>query len=182
MSTKIQRRVNVAIGALILLFLVAAAAEAQTRVEAAVIAAGATESRSTSIVLKGTLGQTVVGKASAGDQLASLGFWRAEEESQASSVSDRNSRFNEVAATRVNCYPNPVKGIGTVQIEVESRQDVSLHLYDALGRSVAELVDESVGSGVTEFNFDASRLTPGIYSAVLVGERSNSVKKFVVAE
>ncbi|MCB9211783.1 MAG: T9SS type A sorting domain-containing protein, partial [Ignavibacteriales bacterium] len=45
----------------------------------------------------------------------------------------------------------------------ENFQIVQLNVYDVLGEKVATLVNEIKSSGNYEVNFDASRLTSGIY-------------------
>jgi hypothetical protein len=59
-------------------------------------------------------------------------------------------------------FPNPTSGRATVQFAVPERQDVSLRLYDVLGRRVTTLVDGS-REGRQQAQFDTSDLSSGAY-------------------
>ena len=67
-------------------------------------------------------------------------------------------------------YPNPFNPSTTIKYSipfVETRRGVSSHvtlkIYDILGREVTTLVNKEQKSGNYEVQFDASRLTSGIY-------------------
>lgn len=59
-------------------------------------------------------------------------------------------------------FPNPTSGRATVQFAVPERQDVSLRLYDVLGRRVTTLVD-GAREGRKQAQFDTSDLSSGVY-------------------
>ncbi|OZC03448.1 T9SS type A sorting domain-containing protein [Rubricoccus marinus] len=61
-------------------------------------------------------------------------------------------------------YPNPVRGVGRVELTLEQAQDVTVELFDALGRKVAVLFDGPMaGVQAMPLEFDASALAPGTY-------------------
>ncbi len=60
-------------------------------------------------------------------------------------------------------YPNPFRDETTIAYELESPQQVTLAVYDALGRQVTTLVDAVRGAGTHRAVFDAERLPPGVY-------------------
>lgn len=60
-------------------------------------------------------------------------------------------------------YPNPFNPATTIQYSIVSAQQVSLKVYDLLGREVAALVNERQAAGVYEAKFDASKLSSGMY-------------------
>ncbi|MCB0749264.1 MAG: T9SS type A sorting domain-containing protein [Ignavibacteriae bacterium] len=65
-------------------------------------------------------------------------------------------------------YPNPFNPTTTIKYSIaantkENFQIVQLNVYDVIGEKVAILVNEIKSSGNYEVNFDASRLTSGIY-------------------
>jgi phosphatidylserine/phosphatidylglycerophosphate/cardiolipin synthase-like enzyme len=69
-------------------------------------------------------------------------------------------------------YPNPVYGIRnsgstTIEAHINTPADVSLHLYDALGRVVATLHEGRLEPGSYAFRLDASSLPTGNYRYVL---------------
>jgi hypothetical protein len=60
-------------------------------------------------------------------------------------------------------YPNPFNPSTSIQYQVSSISQVSLKVYDLLGREVAELVNEEKPAGTYEVTFDASGLSSGVY-------------------
>lgn len=59
-------------------------------------------------------------------------------------------------------FPNPTRGPATVPFAVPERQDVTLRLYDVLGRQVRTLVDGS-RMGRQKAQMDLSGLSSGVY-------------------
>ena len=57
---------------------------------------------------------------------------------------------------------------------------VTLKIYDVLGRKVAVLVNEEKPSGTYEVNFDASKLSSGLYVYRLTADNFVSVKKMTL--
>ncbi|MCI0451191.1 MAG: S8 family serine peptidase, partial [Candidatus Latescibacteria bacterium] len=60
-------------------------------------------------------------------------------------------------------YPNPFNPRTTISFTLASESDVVLEVFDAAGRRVATLLDESKGIGRHTVDFDASRLSSGVY-------------------
>jgi hypothetical protein len=76
-------------------------------------------------------------------------------------------------------YPNPFNPTTSIQYAVESKEFVSLKVFDVLGREVATLVNEEKQPGVYEVEFDGSKLASGIYFYKLQSERYSSTKKMI---
>ncbi len=79
--------------------------------------------------------------------------------SELSIVIDRISDF----ALEQN-YPNPFNPTTQIEYSVAQHANVSLVVYDLLGREVAALVNEVKEPGSYKVNFDASNLPSGIYT------------------
>jgi photosystem II stability/assembly factor-like uncharacterized protein len=83
-------------------------------------------------------------------------------------------------------YPNPFNPATSIQYQVSSISQVSLKVYDLLGREVATLVNEKKYPGNYTVEFDASGLSSGIYfyqlSAGYFGKAAGftQTKKFVL--
>ena len=77
-------------------------------------------------------------------------------------------------------YPNPFNPATTIQYDLPSASDVSLIIYDILGRKVKELVNTKQEAGRYEIQFDASNLATGIYIYQLVGDKFISSKKMLL--
>ncbi len=60
-------------------------------------------------------------------------------------------------------YPNPFNPRTTISFALASESDVTLEVFDAAGRLVATLLDGSKGVGRHTVDFDASRLSSGVY-------------------
>ena len=94
-------------------------------------------------------------------------------------------------------YPNPFNPSTTIKYSIpsivgnehaQSTTDVSLKIYDILGKEVATLVNKQQKAGNYEVNFDASNLSSGLYfyrfSATSVGEAQSfvDVKKMLLVK
>jgi hypothetical protein len=84
-------------------------------------------------------------------------------------------------------YPNPFNPmtsirytIGGVRGQGLGARDVSLIVYDLLGREVATLVDEPKAPGSYEVRFDGSRLASGVYVYQLTAGSFNQSRKMIL--
>lgn len=77
-------------------------------------------------------------------------------------------------------YPNPFSTITTISYQLTDRGNVSLRVFDALGRQVAELVNAEQPAGSHIFEFNAENLPNGLYSYTLtVNDKVQSRKMFI---
>lgn len=60
-------------------------------------------------------------------------------------------------------YPNPFNPVTVISFNLKEASDVSLKVYDILGREAATLVNSNLTSGIYTVNFDASKLASGVY-------------------
>ena len=60
-------------------------------------------------------------------------------------------------------YPNPFNPTTTISFDVPVTSEVTITVYDILGRQVKLLVDESKAAGRHEVQMDGSSLTSGLY-------------------
>ena len=74
-------------------------------------------------------------------------------------------------------YPNPFNPVSTIRYDLPQASDVSLLVYDILGREVARLVQGYMEPGYHEVTWDAGTYASGIYIARLVTpEYTKSIK------
>jgi len=84
-------------------------------------------------------------------------------------------------------WPNPFNPRIRISFHVERSQNILLNVYDARGHKVASLLDQVVGSGKTQVNWEGKddagfSLPSGVYFAQLVSEDGKSVLKMVLTE
>ncbi len=77
-------------------------------------------------------------------------------------------------------YPNPFNPATAISYQLSAASQVTLRVYDVLGRQVAELVNKHQPVGHYTVNFDAGSLPSGIYFYRLKTEGNTGVKKMVV--
>ncbi len=79
-------------------------------------------------------------------------------------------------------YPNPFNPVTNIKFSIPSSGNVSLVVYDGLGREVAELADGFRNAGTYEINFDASQLSSGMYFYKLVTNGFTDTKKMTLVK
>lgn len=77
-------------------------------------------------------------------------------------------------------YPNPFNPITTIEFDIQKAGLVTLEIYNTLGQKIATLVDDQLAPGAYQVDFDASRLTSGIYFYRLTAGKFKSVKKMIL--
>ena len=60
-------------------------------------------------------------------------------------------------------YPNPFNPSIKITYNIPQRSNVSLRIYDVLGKEIATLVNEQKEAGTYSIQFDASKLSSGVY-------------------
>jgi len=96
------------------------------------------------------------------------------------------AKASEVAKSEVitDCgleqnYPNPFNPATQISYSVPSAVHVSLKVYNLTGEEIATLVNEVCEAGNHTATFEASRLTSGIYFAVLQAGEVRQVRRLV---
>ncbi len=77
-------------------------------------------------------------------------------------------------------YPNPFNPSTTISFSIPDISFVSLKIYDALGKEVAELINKELSQGKYSVNFSAQNLSSGIYFYQISTKNFNSVKKMIL--
>ncbi len=77
-------------------------------------------------------------------------------------------------------YPNPFNPSTIITYQLGSSQNVSLVVYDQLGRRVASLQNGPRNSGTHQVTFDATNLSSGVYFYRLTTESSVLTKKMLL--
>ncbi len=77
-------------------------------------------------------------------------------------------------------YPNPFNPSTVIRYELPENSFVSLKVYDILGNEDASLVNETQTAGVYAVQFDASKLSSGIYFYTLKAGKSTMTRKMIL--
>ncbi|MCB0748696.1 MAG: T9SS type A sorting domain-containing protein [Ignavibacteriae bacterium] len=77
-------------------------------------------------------------------------------------------------------YPNPFNPSTVIEFTIPNNSNVTLKVFDALGKEVINLVDEYKSSGKYSVNFDASILASGIYYYRLEADENFKSRKMVL--
>ncbi|GAB4288116.1 MAG: hypothetical protein Kow0098_05430 [Ignavibacteriaceae bacterium] len=94
------------------------------------------------------------------------------------SISDNNSRLSEFRLEQN--YPNPFNPNTYISWKLPAAGNITLKVYDILGREVKTLVDGYKPAGTYETEFDASGLPSGIYYYRLTAGSYKAVKKMIL--
>jgi hypothetical protein len=95
-----------------------------------------------------------------------------------------NSLQNELPAEFVlsQNYPNPFNPSTSISFQLPEAGNVSLKIYDVLGKEVMTLVDEYRVPGSYEVRLDASNLSGGMYFYKLVSGSFSETKKMILVK
>ncbi len=77
-------------------------------------------------------------------------------------------------------YPNPFNPCTTIKFIVPIKSEISIILYDILGREIKILLDENVRSGLHSIEFNASELQSGVYFYKLESNQYSKTKKLII--
>ncbi len=77
-------------------------------------------------------------------------------------------------------YPNPFNPETQIRYDLPQDCQVSLVVYDVLGREVVRLIDEAQGAGYKEVRINSARFTSGVYFYRLQAGSFTDVKKMIL--
>ena len=95
-----------------------------------------------------------------------------------SDVSDNVSTPNSFELSQN--YPNPFNPSTLIKYSISERSNVSLRVYDMLGREVATLVNELEDANAYQVNFNASNLASGLYVYKFQAGNFTAMKKMML--
>ena len=77
-------------------------------------------------------------------------------------------------------YPNPFNPATTINFTLPTPQNVSLDIFNSAGEKVATIVNESLQAGYHSINFNASKLSSGIYFYSIKAGDFVAVRKMIL--
>jgi len=135
-----------------------------------------------------SLAVTSSGKIFAGT--TDYGIFRLDVENAVSSPTgrERNREGNKEwskeleTATLTSLSPNPARVSSAVTIDLKERQEITLNVYDPLGRVVTTLLEGTLEPGSYTTHLNTIGLAPGSYFIRLIGKHTVSNKALVIVK
>jgi photosystem II stability/assembly factor-like uncharacterized protein len=79
-------------------------------------------------------------------------------------------------------YPNPFNPVTKINFNLKSSSFTSLKIYDSMGKEVESLVNENLSTGSYSVDFNASKLTSGIYFYTLTAGEFKETRKMMLVK
>jgi hypothetical protein len=79
-------------------------------------------------------------------------------------------------------YPNPFNPVTKIDYAIKTDGNVSIIVYDIIGREVTRLVDEIKTAGYYSAEFNASSLSSGVYFYKITSPEFSQVKKMLIVK
>ncbi|NOS86668.1 MAG: T9SS type A sorting domain-containing protein [Ignavibacteria bacterium] len=79
-------------------------------------------------------------------------------------------------------YPNPFNPATKIQFALPNSSDTKLIIYDAIGKEVETLVNESLEAGIYEVSWYAEKFSSGIYFYQLTTDIHTDTKKMILVK
>jgi len=140
------------LAALLLLFSVGGRLDAQWRIPRSVLACGGLTMAGGGYAVSSTIGQTIIGRVSAGPDRARFGFWHT----YSSIVVHAGLPAVTPAVFRLGSFPNPFTVKTTIRFTLPVRSHVVLEAFDALGRKCTTIADGHYDAGSHDIVYDAA--------------------------
>jgi len=97
-------------------------------------------------------------------------------------VTDVGDNSNPNEFNLFDNYPNPFNPSTIIRYSIPELSFTSIKIYDALGKEVSSLVNESKSAGIYEVEFNASNLSSGIYYYTLQAGSFTQTKKMILTK
>lgn len=98
----------------------------------------------------------------------------------ANDVENENGLVNTFSLSQN--YPNPFNPATIIRYSIAEAGLVTLKIYDVLGREVLELVNEEKAAGSYDINFNASKLSSGVYMYKIESGSYQEAKKMILVK
>lgn len=98
-----------------------------------------------------------------------------------SGISSNNQNIPNKFALMQN-YPNPFNPVTIIDFALPQNANVTLKIYDILGKEIATLINSRLEAGTYKYEFNASGLTAGIYFYKLSAERYTETRKMILSK
>jgi hypothetical protein len=97
-------------------------------------------------------------------------------------VSGINSLLKPEKYSLLQNYPNPFNPVTTIEYSIPQGSNVSIKVYDMLGREVASLVNKYQETGTYVVEWNASALSSGVYLYTIKSGSFAETKKMILSK
>lgn len=162
---------------IIFLFILSNYVLGQYQIPASVFGDGSGEISNTNFRISATIGQTSIGQVQAGNFKKWIGFWRP---AQILTPVEGLVDIIPFEYRLDQNYPNPFNPSTIIEYQIPEVSNVTLKVYDILGREVAALVNGDKSEGIYNVQFSTSnyQLSSGIYYYRIEAKSKVSDKHF----
>ena len=77
-------------------------------------------------------------------------------------------------------YPNPFNPTTNIRFDIPTASNITLKVYDIIGNEIATLVNEFKNPGKYLIQFDASKLSSGVYFYRIQADNFINTKKLLL--
>ena len=98
----------------------------------------------------------------------------------ATAVGDQNNELIPSSFRLAQNYPNPFNPSTVLSFTLAKEENVSLKVYDCLGKEVATVLQKRLGAGSFFASFDASNLPAGVYFYTLQAGANKDTKRMIL--
>lgn len=77
-------------------------------------------------------------------------------------------------------FPNPFNPATKIRFDVPKAENVSIKIYDMLGKEIETLVNQNLQPGIYETDWDATKVSSGIYYYRIITEKYTETRKMVL--
>ena len=129
-----------------------------------------------------TPGKYYYWKVNGRDNLNVRSFWSEIRKFKTSGLYTGIEKLNEIPIEYKlhNNFPNPFNPSTVVRFSLPVATQVSLKVYDVMGREVQTLVNERVQAGSYEVKFDGSNLNSGVYFYRIITDEFNDTRRMLL--
>lgn len=89
---------------------------------------------------------------------------------------------SETVSNTLRVYPNPARGLASIQLKLAEREHVRLQLVNSKGVVVQTLMESELSAGEHNLKLEAGSLTPGAYFVALKRGEKNELFPIVVGQ
>lgn len=158
------------------------AAFAQYAIPGSVTGNGGAVISNTSYRISGTFGQAVTGLSENSSNRTGAGFWYASHD-YLTSV-EQIPFVQPIVFSLEQNYPNPFNPQTVIKFSLPESGNVSIKIYDILGKELYELLNEERHSGEYEvvLNTNNTNLSSGVYFYTIKSNSYTSTKKMILTK